>query len=124
LAYDFTLGAVDYQSSDTDGVYHGQLVLYGVQQGEASDSWPVIGTISKSLNLRTHYRATDAPRPPWPRDFFDIAAFEEYIRWLEAEPWYVPDLPGVSWLLVAWNVLEGLCLRDLLNSAQEGRLPR
>jgi len=124
LAYDFTMGAVDYSSSDTDGVYHGQLVLHHIQQGAPSDTWPVIGSISKSLSLRTHYRATDAPRPPWPRNILDTAAFEEHIRWLETEPWYVPDLPGVSWLLVAWNVLEGLCLRDLLNRAEEGKLPR
>lgn len=124
FAYDFTPGPVDYKSDDTDNIYHGQLVLHRIQQGEPSDTWPVLETISKTLSLRTHYRATDAPRPPWPRDFSDVAALAEYVRWLEADPWYVPELPGVSWLLVAWNVLEGLCLRHLLNTADEGKLPR
>ncbi len=123
LAYEFSLGEVDYQSSDTDGLYHGQLVLSRIQPGASADAWPVLKTISKTLSLRTHYRATDGPRPPWPIGFFHISGLEAYVRWLETEPWYVPDLPGISWLLVAWNVLEGLCLKHLLNDAAEGGLP-
>ena len=104
--------------------YHGQLVLFRIQPGAPSDAWPIVEMISKTLSLRTHYRATDGPRPPWPTDFLDVAALEAYVSWLEAEPWYAPDLPGISWLLVAWNVLEGLCLRHLLSNADEGKLPR
>ena len=82
----------------------------------------MLKTISKTLSLRTHYRATAAPRPPWPSGLFDITALEAYVGWLETEPWYFPDLPGISWLLVAWNLLEGLCLKQLFNDAAEGRL--
>jgi hypothetical protein len=124
LAYDFSPGAVDYESSDTDSMYHGQLVLRRIQPGVPAGAWPVLAMITKTLSLRTHYRTTDKPRPPSPRDFADLAAVEAYVRWLETEPWYAPDFPGLSWLLVAWNLLEGLCLRHLVNDATEGKLPR
>lgn len=124
LAYDFSLGAVDHQSSDTDSIYCGELILRRIQPGASWDAWPLLEVISKTLSLRTHYRVTDGPRPPWPRDFFDLEALEAYVRWLETEPWYAPNLPGISWMLVAWNVLEGLCLKHVLSDAVEGKVQR
>jgi hypothetical protein len=43
------------------------------------------------------------------------------VKWLEKEPLYV-NLPGVRWLYVAWNILEGLCLKQLLTDAEEHKL--
>jgi hypothetical protein len=68
--------------------------------------------ITKELTLRTHYRTIAELRPP---DGSDLGV---YGKWLEKEPLYA-NLPGVRWLYVAWNILEGLCLKQLLTDAEE-----
>lgn len=121
--FDFFPGAVDYSSSDTDGIYDGHLTLSRVERTQPRPRWPVIHRISKSISLRTHYRTTAEPRPPWPKDSLDLPALEAHVKWLETDPWYSPDIPGISWLYVAWNLLEGLCLRQLLHDADAGKVP-
>ena len=71
--------------------------------------------ISKELTLRTHYRTLAEPRPP------DGSDLEAYVKWLEKGLLYT-NLPGVRWLYVAWNILEGLCLKQLLADAEERKL--
>jgi hypothetical protein len=55
------------------------------------------------------------PRPP------DGSDLEAYVKWLEKKPLYA-NLPGVMWLYVVWNILEGLCLKQLLTDVEEHKL--
>jgi hypothetical protein len=79
-----------------------------------ADEWPLAHRISKELTLRIQYRTTGEPRPP------DSSDQKVHVKWLEKKPLYHPYIPGVNWLYVAWNILEGLCLKQLLSDA-EGR---
>lgn len=116
FAYGFDPPAADYASSETDAKYKSHLVVYRVNRFLTPKEWPVAHRISKELMLRTHYRTTAEPRPP---DSSDLGA---YVKWLEKKPLYHPDLPGVRWLYVAWNILEGLCLKQLLSDAEGSKL--
>jgi hypothetical protein len=121
FAYEFHPGGADYASSETDAIYEGQIVLSRLSPSLTPKKWPVVRRISKKLRLRTSYRTTTAPRPPLPKGIFDPSA-EAYLKWLETDPWYRPDLPGVNWLYMAWNILEALCLKQLLVDADSGEL--
>ncbi len=122
FAFEFRLGASDYASVETDAIHEGHLVLRQVERTLPVEKWSVMHKISKTLSLRTHYRTTPEPRPPWPKNSFDLLALQAYVKWLETEPWYIPALPGINWLYVAWNILEGLCLSQLLADAGAGKL--
>ncbi len=63
LAYDFSLGAVDYQSSDTDGIYHGRLVLRRIQPGASSDAWPVLEVVEAARERSIYGRGRSRPGP-------------------------------------------------------------
>jgi Protein of unknown function (DUF2726) len=110
FAYEF--GPPGHTSSETDSKYKSELVVRRVNRFLTPKQWPVAHRISKELALRTHYRTTAEPRPP------DSSDLEAYVKWLEKKPLYHPDLPGVRWLYVAWNILEGLCLKQLLLDAE------
>lgn len=121
FAYDFGPPVADYASSGTDAIYKGDLILYPVSKSRMPNEWPVIYRVSKEITLRTHYRTTAEPGPPLPKDSFDLAATEACLKWF-ATARYRPDLPGVYWLYVAWTILEGLCLKQLLVDAEGGKL--
>ncbi len=110
FAYEF--GPLGHTSSETDSKYKSELVVRRVNRFPTPKEWPVAHRISKELMLRTHYRMIAEPRPP------DSSDLEAYVKWLEKKPLYHPDLPGVRWLYVAWNILEGLCLKQLLLDAE------
>lgn len=105
---------------DAGDTYEGQLTVCRVGTS-TSDSTRGVHVISKSLTLRTHYKATAEARPPWPKDSFDLEALEAQAKWLETDPWYTPALPGVNWLYVASNLLQVLCLKQLLSDFEASR---
>ena len=96
FVFDYALGGSDHATSETDAIYDGHLTLRQVSNGPGSEVGPIIHKISKRLHLTTHYRTTKEPRPPFPKDNMDVAAIKEYVDWLEAEPWYMPRIPGVE----------------------------
>jgi len=102
-------------TSETDAKYKSDLVVYRLDRSLMPKEWPVARRISKELTLRTHYRTIAEPRPP------DGSDLEAYVKWLEKKPLYT-NLPGVTWLYVAWNILEGLCLKQVLTDAEEHKL--
>jgi hypothetical protein len=120
FVYQFNLGTSDYGSSETDEIHEGHMVLLRVAASVPAEEWPVAHRISKVLSLTTHYRTTEEPRPAWPKDGFDLASMQAYVKWLETDPWYFPDVPGVNWFYVAWNVPEALCVKQLLADADRG----
>lgn len=121
-AFEFSIGASDWASSETDEIHEGHLLLWRVDVKLPSDKWLAIHKILKTLQLRTHYRTTDEPMPTWPKNSGDLEALENYVKWLERDPWYFPVLPGVNWLYVAWNLLEGLCIKQLLRDVDTDAL--
>lgn len=118
FALDFNLGASHYGWTDTDDKFEGHLVLYQVDRSKPSREWAIARRISETLTLRTSYSTTEEPRPPWPKHEFDLPAMQAYVKWLESEPMYFPDIPGIRWPYVAWNILEALCLAQLLDEAK------
>ena len=68
----------------------------------------------KELMLRTGYKSTAEPRPNEPD-------WEAWAKWLEKKPFH-SNIPGVCWLYVASNILEAICLKQLLIDAERGKL--
>jgi hypothetical protein len=111
----YKFGPPGITTSETDTKYKGKLVVCRGNRSHKPKESLVAHRISKELTLRTHYPTIAEPRPP------DGSDLEAYVKWLEKKPLYT-NLPGVTWLYVAWNILEGLCLKQLLTDAEEHKL--
>ena len=114
FAYEFGPPGADYASSETDVRFKSSLVLHRMSGSLPPKKWPAVHCISKELMLRTGYKTTAERRPIEP----DL---EAWAKWLEKKPFY-SNIPGVHWLYVAWNILEAICLKQLLIDAEEGKL--
>jgi hypothetical protein len=115
LAYSFQLGRSDYAKTETSAEHEGVLVLRAVNPSiSAPEEWPIVRQISRKISLRLSYRTNSQPRPPWPKGPLDIESMESHLRWMQTEPLFFLSLPGVNWDFVASNILEHICLKQLL----------